>query len=179
MATTTDIDAFVCVDPVYGNLAIPYLVDKNVLRIAPVPGRLLDKFNHAYETAGGRVVALVRTRCLEYGAQAQMWMLDREWFDARSLEVSVPHRRRLSGTEYEMLCRKLEARACAVGSAESDIILPPWTQEIYDACISRGETSFRGKTAWITWHTALSFREAITLESGDRDRYEDRSMIPR
>lgn len=76
--------------------------------------------------------------------------------------------RYLSGTEYEMLCRKLEAHRRGDRRAAEDIQLPPWTAGLFEQALSEGIPSFRGRSALVTIPFTLSFEQA-RLDHGLRE----------
>lgn len=115
----------------------------------------MDGINYRCGTSGRLVGAY---SSLGYGAGVAY--LDEEFF--RNITVETRRSRPMNGTEYEMLCRKLEARSRGGGQ---DISLPEWTKTIYDKAISDGLTSFRGRTALVNIPYSITLQQAIISEA--------------
>lgn len=69
-----------------------------------------------------------------------------------SVTVEGYNKRALTGTEYEMICRRLEG--------QNEIHLPPWTYPIYERAVRDGLRSFRGLSAFVTVPYTMTLAQA-------------------
>lgn len=162
---------YVQVSAVYADTAIDFLQRTGELRLAAPAMAFQWKgrtnmqsefaFDQVYLNRENLVVALARDFLGEYESSRRVHLLHAAWFRDRRLIVENPVRRRITGTEYEMLCRKIEAMAAGRQDLASDIQLPPWTQGLYDRCIKDGVRSFRGRTGEAQFTQELTFQSSV------------------
>lgn len=77
------------------------------------------------------------------------------------ITVNGSRYRELTGSEYEMICRKLEAHAVGDKVGADSYVLPPWTIGIYEKAVADGRKSLRGRTSLVAMPFTMTFEQAV------------------
>lgn len=108
------------------------------------------------------------------GADGVLCKVDSVFFD--SVVVQGTRSRAVNGTEYEMLCRKLEAHRRGDKKAEAELSLPAWTSELYEKAVADGRASLRGVGALVSVPFEISLLQACVSSQEQTAVHRPRQM---